>query len=483
MQIFSALDGTGAYHAVHMEDDDREKTAFACHRGTFHFKRLAFGLCNAPATFSRLVMKALSGLDKRYYAPFLDDVAVFSHSMEEHMEHLFQVLNAQRKAGLTLQPAKCQLFQDKIHFLGHLISEKGVQTSPSFIEVIRDWPLPNTIKELRTFLGKTGYYRKFIKDYSKIASPLQSFITKETSVKKNTPVVHSEKSIRAFKILIDKLISAPILAFADFNSKEPFILDTDWSKDPGAIGGVLLQRQNGVERVICYGAKKLTTAESNYSSNKGELLAALHFMKLWKFFLWPNKFILRTDHRALKWIHSMEQPPSLLIRWMETLASFDFEVEFRKGTAHGNADALSRIQHVDTDGKTLVVQELTDGREDLIAHATENEKTVPNDDDIVNNNDYAANLANDSTLSSVKTWIADNDIPTKTKLKGKGTDIARYHEVAKLLFLQNGQIFLKWKTVTNTTCDRLCVPKPMQRQLVTKFHNQAHEGLLEPQSY
>ena len=103
--VFSALDGTGAYHAVHMVEEDREKTAFACHKGTFQFKRLAFGLCNAPATFSRLVMKALSGLDRKYYAPFLDDVAVFSKNVNDHMEHLFNVLNAQRKAGLTLQPS------------------------------------------------------------------------------------------------------------------------------------------------------------------------------------------------------------------------------------------------------------------------------------------------------------------------------------------------------------------------------------------
>ena len=162
------------------------------------------------------------------------------------------------------------------------------------------------MKQLRTFLGKTGYYRKFIKDYSKIAAPLQSFITKETSTKKHIDITHTTNSEEAFKTLKEKLLSAPILAFADFESGEPFILDTDWSKDPGAIGGVLLQKQDGVERVICYGAKKLSKAESNYSSNKGELLAALHFMKLWKFFLWPNKFILRTDHRALKWIHSME---------------------------------------------------------------------------------------------------------------------------------------------------------------------------------
>ena len=100
--------------------------------------------------------------------------------------------------------------------------------------------------------------------------------------------------------------------------------------------------------------------------------AALHFMKLWKFFLWPNKFVLRTDHRALKWIHSMEQPPNLLIRWMETLSSFNFDVEFRQGTAHGNADALSRIEHVDTEGKTPEVQELTEPLRDLITSSEEN---------------------------------------------------------------------------------------------------------------
>ena len=182
-KVFSALDGTSAYHAGHMEEQDKEKTPFVYYKGTFQFKSLAFGLCNTPATFSHLVMKALSGLDKRYYMPFLDDYANFSRSVNEHMKHLFNVLNAQRKAGLTLQPAKCQLFQHEINFLGHLISEEGIQTSPSFVNVIKDWPLPTTVKELRSFLGKTGYYQKFIKDYSKLAAPLQSFITKETSMK------------------------------------------------------------------------------------------------------------------------------------------------------------------------------------------------------------------------------------------------------------------------------------------------------------
>ena len=164
-------------------------------------------------------MKALSGLDKRYYAQFLDDVAVFSRSIDEHMEHLFNVLNAQRKAGLTLQPTKCQLFQHEINFLGHLISAEGIQTSPSLVNVIKDWPLPTSVKQLRTFLGKTGYYRKFIKDYSKIAAPLQSFIKKETSTKKHIDITHTEDSRNSFKTLKEKLLSAPILAFAISNQE------------------------------------------------------------------------------------------------------------------------------------------------------------------------------------------------------------------------------------------------------------------------
>ena len=173
----------------------------------------------------------------------------------------------------------------------------------------------------------------------------------------------------------------------------------------------------------------------------------------------------------------MEQPPSLLIRWMETLSSFNFDVEFRNGTAHGNADALSRIQHVDVDGKTLQVQELAEPLQDLVTtddHVSDNPTPVP---DIDNNDDYKSALANDSTLSLVKKWILSEEVPSKSKIKGKGLDVSRYHDVANLLFIKNGRIFLKWKSLTESTADRLCVPKPLQRTLVEKFHGQNRTGV------
>ena len=456
--VFSALDGTGAYHAVHIDEADREKTAFSCHSGTYHFKRLPFGLCNAPATFSRLVMKALMGLDRKYYAPFLDDVAIFSKSNTEHLEHLCKVLNAQRNAGLTLQPKKCQFFRNKIDFLGHTISRKGIETNKEFVSVIESWPIPTNISDLRTFLGKTGYYRKFIKDYAKIACPLLNMITKESTAQamKKVTLKLNEDQVRAFKTLKQCLLQAPILSFADFSSDKPLILDTDWSKDPGAIGAVLSQVQDGKERVICYGAKKLSQAERNYSSNKGELLAAIHFMKLWKFFLWPRKFILRTDHQALKWIYTMEKPPGLIMRWLETLANFDFTPEFRHGKSHANADSLSRATHVQA------------------INAMDAPDTEPNTTDL--NAKYHQAMRDDENLAKVEMWLRTNQLPTKEMMRRKNSVIKKYKALAKRLHIKDGRIYLKWRDETGQEIDRLCLPQQLQQQVFQHYHGKVHLG-------
>ena len=461
-KIFSALDGTGAYHSVHIDEKDREKTAFTCHLGTFQFKRMPFGLCNAPATFSRLIMKALTGLDKKYYAPFLDDVAIFSKSFDDHIEHLFNVLNAQRKAGMTLNPRKCQFFRAKIDFLGHTISKDGIETNKAYVEVVQKWPIPKNIAELRTFLGKTGYYRKFIKGYSTVACPLLNMINKDTTKSKTTRVSLNEKQLAAFNMLKELLLKAPILSFADFDSSEPFILDTNWSKDPGAIGGVLSQVQGGKERVICYGARKLTPAERDYSSNKGELLAILHFVRLWKFFLWPRKFIIRTDNNALQWIYSMDHPQSMMMRWLETLALYNFKVVHKNGTQHGNADSLSRTTHINTEG--AIIAELN--------------ATLPIQTDIKENDiiDYDTHLSNDPTLREVKNWVLNKSTPPRAELKGKGRELHAYHIIANLLSLHQGRIYVKWKRFDGTEFDRLCLPKGLQKEAVLKCHGEAHQG-------
>ena len=217
---------------------------------------------------------------------------------------------------------------------------------PEYAKLVAEWPLPQTRRELRAFLGKSGYYRRFLKDYAKRALPLTAKLAQD-GVKDNAPLQHDPAFVKAFNDLRSALVSAPVLAHPIFDDpKATFILDTDWSCQNEAIGGVLSQIQDGVERVIAYGGIKLNGAQTRYSSYKGEAFALLAFIKKWSYFLRWRKFLVRTDHHSLKYLHSSDPPDLFTQRWLDTLATFDFEVVYRKGSQHGNADALSRAGHL-----------------------------------------------------------------------------------------------------------------------------------------
>ena len=188
-----------------------------------------------------------------------------------------------------------------------------------------------------------GYYCRFITDYINISAPLVQY-TKQDQHEGIPNLNKDPAAVGAFCVMKKKLMSAPILAYPQFHGK-PFILDTDFSFNPGAIGGVLSQEQGSQERVIAYGARQLQPRERNYALTKGELLAAIFFPQYYKYYLLHRPFILRTDNWALTWIRSLESPTGMILRWFEILASFDFTVKHRKGTLHGNADALSRAPH------------------------------------------------------------------------------------------------------------------------------------------
>ena len=214
-----------------------------------------------------------------------------------------------------------------------------LSTPPS----LGDWPIPDTLKALLAFLGKCGYYRRFIADYAAMSAPLVQYTRRD----QHEGIPHLQRdaaAVRAFRTMKQKLMSVPILAYPQFDG-EPFILDTDFSVDPGAIGGVLSQEQNRQERVIAYGARRLLPRERSYASTKGELLEAIFFLQYYKYYLLHRPFILRTDNRELTWIRSLESPTGMILRWLEILASFDFTIKHKKGTLHGNADSLSRVPH------------------------------------------------------------------------------------------------------------------------------------------
>jgi transposase InsO family protein/ribosomal protein L21E len=315
-----------------MDEADKAKTAFSTRKGLKQFTVMPFGLASAPATFQRLMEVTLADLNWSRAILYLDDVIVFGKDFDATFQNLEMVLQRFREANLTLKPSKCNLFQTSCEFLGHIVSRDGVSCDPKKIEAVKNWPKPENVKDVRSFVGFAQYYRKYIRHFSHIAAPLHEL------TKKNTKFVWTEQCENAFQLLKDKLVQAPVLAYPDPN--ETFILDTDASNL--GIGAVLSQVQKGEERPIAYASKKLSPSQRNYCVTMRELLAVVVFVKEYHHYLWGRQFILRTDHASLVWLVNFKEPTGMLARWISILGNYKFTTLHRKGSLHGNADALSR---------------------------------------------------------------------------------------------------------------------------------------------
>ena len=347
-KVFSSLDNCGAFHAINIKKEDRHKTAFSACGRLWEFKQLSFGMATAPSTFLRLVERALGHLPTSQLITYVDDSLLHSPTLQEHFHVLMLVLKAYRKAGMKLSPHKCFLFRSEVDYLGFTVSKDGLKCQQKALDIIRKWPLPQTKTQVRAFIGKLNYYKKFFRHLSQHCKPWTDVMGKTSGPEEKSHLVVTPEMKASFEKLKQMLTSPPILAFPEFGpDAEMFCVDTDWSQDSNTVGGVLSQRQNGVERIILFGSKKLEKGRRHYSSFQGELLAVTIFLKMWRFYLYPKKFILRTDHQALKWIKTIEQPSAVAQRWLQTLANFNFEVQFRRTQDHGNADALSRIDHAE----------------------------------------------------------------------------------------------------------------------------------------
>src|SRR6267154_1081805 len=237
-----------------MDEDDKDKTAFLSRRGSFRFTAMPFGLCNAPSTFQRLMNTTLVGLNYEICLVYLDDIILYSQTVEEHLIRLCILFDRLRKANLKLKPSKCHLLQKEVKFLGHVISAGTVATDPEKTEKVASWPRPQNVTEVRGFLGFASYYRRFLRNFSGIATPLHALTAK------NVRFHWSEECEIAFQTLKTNLISSPVMAMP--LDEGEYRLDTDASNI--AIGAVLSQVQNGEERVIAYGSRTLNKSERNY---------------------------------------------------------------------------------------------------------------------------------------------------------------------------------------------------------------------------
>ena len=331
---FSTLDLKSGYHQVKMADEDKEKTAFCAGGGlkTWQFRVMPFGLCNAPATFERLMERVLDGLNWKASLVYLDDVIVLGRTFQEQSSHLEAVFKRLLHVGLKLSPKKCNLFQRQVKYLGHVVSHDGVTADPEKTRAVEEWPVPRDQHQLRSFLGLCSYYRRFVRDFALIAAPLHHL------TKKAQRFNWTDECQQAFDTLKQHLIAAPILAYP--NASDSFVLDTDASNC--SIGGVLSQVHDGQEHVIAYFSRSLNSAERNYCVTRRELLSIVDSIKHFHHYLYGKHFVMRSDHAALQWLRRLKEPEGQLARWIARIDQYDYEIQYRPGRVHNNADALSR---------------------------------------------------------------------------------------------------------------------------------------------
>src|SRR6266498_463771 len=293
---FSSIDLASGYWQIEMDEKDREKTAFTCHLGLFEFNVMPFGLKNAPPTFQRMMNEILKDWLDEFVAVYIDDIMIYSKTFEEHLGHIEKILKKLKEVNLMLKLSKCKWGERNIEFLGHVVGNDGLKPDPRKIDKIKNLPIPTTQKGVRSVLGLCGYYRKFVRGFSKIAKPLNELL------KKGKQFEWTESQQKAFEELKEKLIQYPILSYPDYEKE--FILITDASGR--GLGAVLSQlNDDGKKVVIAYASRSLVQAEKNYPITDQECLAIMWAIEHFHKYLIGKKFMIITDHSALKTLNSL----------------------------------------------------------------------------------------------------------------------------------------------------------------------------------
>ncbi|KAA8495185.1 Transposon Ty3-I Gag-Pol polyprotein [Porphyridium purpureum] len=337
-KYFSKLDLFSGYHQILVEPDDVKKTAFQTRYGLFEFLVMPFGLCNAPATFQRTMNELFADLLDTTVVVYLDDILVYTKDEESHVTALREVFSRLQKAGYKLKGKKCSFFVQEVEYLGNIVGNGVIKMDPRKINALKEWPEPRTVTELRSFLGMTNWFRRFVKGYSTVVAPLTQLLQ---NVKSKTQMIElNTQAKEAFRSIICHLSEAPVLALPD--PEKPFEVYTDRSEV--AVGGWLAQEN----RPVAFTSRKLLDRETRYSSYEGELLAVIHCLKEFRCYLYGAKFTLHTDHEALKHLLTQKELNSRQARWTDFLAEFDITIDYVKGKSNVVADALSRRPHLGT---------------------------------------------------------------------------------------------------------------------------------------
>lgn len=336
-KFFTRLDIRQGFHRIRMDPDSEDLTTFRSRYGTFKYKVMPFGLTNAPATFQRYLNATLADYLDDFCTAFVDDILIYSETFEEHQRHVKLVLQRLREASLQAALHKCEFHVQKTRFLGFLVSTEGIEVDPSKIEAVTRWEQPGTVRGVQSFLGFCNFYRRFIKNYSRIAKPLHHLTRKETVFEWTSDC---QKAFRELKRL---LTVTPILVHYDLMA--PTQVETDASD--GVVGGVLSQQDDlGVWHPVAYFSKTMQPAERAYDIYDKEMLAIILALQEWRAELEglqrDDRFNIMTDHQALEYFMTKRKLNARQIRWLEKLSHYHFLIKYRPGRRNTLADALSR---------------------------------------------------------------------------------------------------------------------------------------------
>ena len=339
-KFFTTLNLGSAFWQVPLRKQDREKTSLACELGSFQRKRMPFGLCNATATFQRLMAQALTSVTKKYgnlIMCYVDDVVIATPILVDHIERLDEVFTCMKQAGLKCKPSNCEILRDSRKYLGRLVDKHGVRPDPEAVEAVLTWKAPKTDTQLMSFLGFANYYREFVKGYADKIYPMQQLLKN-----KGKKFTWTDEAQVSFENIKRELCEAPVLGMP--TEKGMFVLDTDASVV--AISGILHQEQewNGrtVLSPIAYGSKVLSDTELKYGAPKAEMFVVITFVEKYRAYLGSAPFKLRVDNRAFAWLKTYSMDQSYFGRWIVRLDGYHIIIEHRTRDKHQNADSLSK---------------------------------------------------------------------------------------------------------------------------------------------
>ncbi|KAL0556754.1 hypothetical protein IC582_005270 [Cucumis melo] len=326
--VFSKIDLRSGYHQLRIKDEDVPKTAFRSRYGHYEFIVMSFGLTNAPAVFMDLMNRVFREFLDTFVIVFIDDILIYSKTEAEHEKHLRMVLQTLRDNKLYAKFSKCEFWLKQVSFLGHVVSKAGVSVDPAKIEAVTGWTRPSTVSEVLSFLGLAGYYRRFVENFSRIATPLTQL------TRKGAPFVWSKACEDSFQNLKQKLVTAPVLTVPDGSGS--FVIYSDASKK--GLGCVLMQQG----KVVAYASRQLKSHEQNYPTHDLELAAVVFALKIWRHYLYGEKIQIFTDHKSLKYFFTQKELNMRQRRWLELVKDYDCEILYHPGKANVVADALSR---------------------------------------------------------------------------------------------------------------------------------------------